>query len=403
MEALAEQLRALASTNWVYAVLFVVAMAEAIVITSFAISGTIGFVAVGALVAHGLLHPMWSGLAIYAGTLAGDLISFLLAGALQRVGFVATALGRLAPLREPLAAAPARFIIAGHFTPYIRALLPVLAAGVVPLRTYIAIELVAALLGTAFFLSIGYLGAHMLAHIAVETVLAGVGVVAGLMLVALWIKAQRPFCPRAPGNGAMRRPAMRASWFFIWYLPWQAVRWIECHLRGTPSRRLRRSLASSFPDIRAGDILVVRLHAPAPWGRWAHSAIATSASTFAHGFASEVEAHSLEALPVRYAIAHLRVRCNDVTADQAAQFAQACIGMPVSIRARRSDTHRFSCASLVTHAYRKAGLELVDEGIARIVPDDLFTSPAVELVRIVHTERVSPHTRRYVFEARREG
>jgi hypothetical protein len=116
-----------------------------------------------------------------------------------------------------------------------------------------------------------------------------------------------------------------------------------------------------------------------------------------------VEAHSLEALPVRYAIAHLRVRCSDVTAEQAAKFAQACIGMPVSIRARRSDTHRFSCASLVAHAYRKAGLELVDEGIARIVPNDLFTSPAVELVRIVHTERVSPHTRRYVFEARREG
>jgi membrane protein DedA with SNARE-associated domain len=403
MEILSDQMRALTSSEWVYALLFAIAIAEAVVITSFVISGTIGFVAVGALVAHGLLDPLWSGLAIYLGTLAGDLTSFKLAGMLQRVRFVAAALGRLAPLREPLGRAPMRFIILGHFTPYLRALMPILASGVVPLRTYILIEMIAALLGTIFFMSLGFAGAHAIAEMNFQAVLAAVGAVAGLALLALWIRARRPFCPLRPGRVAMWQNWRRTAWFLIWYLPWQAIRWMECRLRGTPSRRLCRSLAASFPDIRAGDIFVVRLHAPAPWGRWAHSAIAITPTTFAHGFASEVEVHRIEALPVRYAIAHLRVRCDEGTAERAAIHAMACVGTPVAILAGRGETNRFSCASLVGHAYHRAGVELVGTAVARIVPDDLFSSAAVELVRIVHTEKVSKQTRRYVFEARKEG
>ena len=35
-------------------------------------------------------------------------------------------------------------------------------------------------------------------------------------------------------------------------------------------------MARAFPDVMAGDIFLVRLHAPAPWGRWAHTAIAVN-------------------------------------------------------------------------------------------------------------------------------
>lgn len=85
----------------------------------------------------------------------------------------------------------------------------------------------------------------------------------------------------------------------------------------------------------------------------------------------------------------------------AADFARSKIGAPVSIAAERHETNRFSCSSLVVFAFREAGIELVDPGIARVVPDDIFTSPEMNLMRIVATEQVSHLTHRYVFAARK--
>ncbi|NOZ73342.1 MAG: DedA family protein [Chloroflexi bacterium] len=391
------------SSDWIYVLIFVIAIAEASVLTSFFISGTIGLVVVGILIAQEMLDPTWSVILVYTGTFIGDLSSFFLSRRLQRILFIRTALEKFEAFRAPLSKAPFRFILIGHFVPYLRTVLPVLAAGKVPPTTYIAVEAIAAFNGTIFFIGIGFVGAEALGQIPPKYALSTVGVFAGSVLLGMWIYSQKPFCPLRSERKARWLNICRTVFFYIWYLPWHPIRWLELWLQGLPSRKLRRSLAACFPDVQPGDVFLIRLHVSSPWGKWAHSAIAIDTINFVHGFSSVVTAHSIAALPVRYAIAHLRPNCESETAHEAAQIAKSKIGVPVSITARRDENSRFSCSSLVAYAFRQAGVELVDPAIARVVPNDLFTSPQMRLVRIVHTEKVSRQTRRYVFEAREEG
>ncbi|HEX8901763.1 hypothetical protein [Vitreimonas sp.] len=377
------------SNPWVYLAILIMAIAESFIVTSFVISGTIGFVAVGVLVQQGHLHGAAAVLAIYAGTLLGDLLSFALSAWLQRFGFVRALLARMDAVRDPLSRRPFRFIVVGHFTPYIRAALPLLAAGALTMRRYVAIDLVAAACSTSLFVGAGYSGALLVGSLDGAGVTTAVGLVALVLIVALWIGARS--CP-------LRRPVrdnkfvfntLRALCFFLWFPVWHPARYIENALRRLPTRRLRNDLAAAFPDVQPGDIFLVRLHMPAPWGVWAHSAIAIDSHRFAHGFGKVISAHRIEALPVRFAIAHLRVRCRSSLAATAGAAAEARIGIRVSIGAPRADSAQFSCASLVARCYQDAGVELVPATVDRVVPDDLLASKHVELIRVVYTERVA--------------
>jgi membrane protein DedA with SNARE-associated domain len=401
MEQIDSFIATFTASEWVYWAIFVLAIAEASALTSFFLSGTIGLVVVGVLIAQGLLDPFFSIAAVYVGTLIGDVSTFFLSSQLQKVRYIRSAIARFEPVREPLGKAPVRFILAGHFTPYLRAVLPVLAAGKVAASRFLLIEAFAALASSCAFIALGYFSANALSRIPIENALAGVSIIAAISLVALWVYTRKPFCPLKRQPSRRWFNLRRALFFYFWYLPWHPIRWLEIWLRGAPSRRLRRDLATAFPDIRPGDVFLIRLHTPAPWGRWAHTAMAIQAERFAHGFSKVVTDHSITCLPVRYAIAHLRPRCDVETAMAAADFARSKIGAPVSIAAGRHETNRFSCSSLVVFAFREAGIELVDPRIARVVPDDIFTSPEMKLMRIVATEQVSHLTHRYVFAARK--
>lgn len=401
MEQIDSFIATFTASEWVYLAIFVLAIAEASALTSFFLSGTIGLVVVGVLIAQGMLDPFFSITAVYVGTLIGDVTTFFLSSQLQKVRYIRSAIERFEPVREPLGKAPVRFILAGHFTPYLRAVLPVLAAGKVAPSRFLLIEAFAALASSCAFIALGYFSANTLSRIPIENALAGVSIIAAISLVALWVYTRKPFCP------LKRRPSRRwfnlrrALFFYFWYLPWHPIRWLEIWLRGTPSRRLRRDLAAAFPDVRPGDVFLIRLHMPAPWGRWAHTALAIDEDRFIHGFSNVVTDHSITCLPVRYAVAHLRPRCDAETATKAADYARLKIGASVSIAAGRHETDRFSCSSLVAFAFREVGTELVDPMITRVVPDDIFTSPHMKLVRIVATEQVSRLSQRYIFAPRK--
>lgn len=401
MEQFDSFIAAFTASDWVYWAIFVLAITEASALTSFFLSGTIGLVVVGVLIAEGMLDPIFAISAVYVGTLVGDVTTFFLSARLQEIRHIRSALERFEPIREPLSNAPVRFILAGHFTPYLRAVLPVLAAGKVAPSRFLLIEAFAALASSCAFIGIGYFSANALSTIPIQNALTGVSIIAAISLVALWVYTRKPFCllNRQPSRRWLN--LRRAVFFYIWYLPWHPIRWLEIWLHGAPSRRLRRDLAAAFPDVRPGDVFVIRLHTPAPWGRWAHTTMAVDEERFAHGFSKVVTDHSITSLPVRYAIAHLRPRCDVETAMKAADRARSKIGASVSIAAGRHETDRFSCSSLVAFAFREAGIELVDPGIARVVPDDIFASPHMKLVRIVATEQVSRLTHRYVFAARK--
>jgi membrane protein DedA with SNARE-associated domain len=401
MDALITDVRAWAASDWIYVALFVIAVAEANVLTSFLLSGTLGFVVVGMLINRGLLDPVLAPIAIITGTVAGDVIGFLLAKQLTRFGFVASVMKKAGPLRDSLAAAPARFILVGHLTPYLKSVIPLLAAGSMPFGRYVAIDILGATLGTLFLVGIGYGIAQSAAAFDVSTSVTNVGLSATVILALTWVCSRRTATDRRAAS--WHRAFGRAARFVTFYPFWHPCRWIENWLRAKPTRQLRRNLEASFPDIRPGDILLIRLHAPAPWGRWAHTAVALEASSFCHGFGSTVTAHPLGALPVRYAIAHLRVRCAPTASAAAADVAATMLGTPVSVFACRHDQRRVSCASLAVRAYSQLGIELIDPEIKRVTPDDLFASDQLELVRIVHTERVRAATYRYVFQSREEG
>jgi hypothetical protein len=180
----------------------------------------------------------------------------------------------------------------------------------------------------------------------------------------------------------------RVAWFFVWFPLWYPIWKGEELLRKLSGHRLRRGLKGAFPDVRTGDIFVIRLHAPSPWGTWAHSAIAIDGWIFCHSFARRISAHHIEALPVRYAIAQLRVRCSEAVASAAADKAKGHIGKRASIYAVRGEQHRFSCASLIADAYSECGVQLVEPSLRRIVPDDLYLSEQVNQVRLVFTEQI---------------
>ena len=401
MEQIDSFIATFTASEWVYWAIFVLAIAEASALTSFFLSGTIGLVVVGVMIAQTLLDPFFSIAAVYVGTLIGDVSTFFLSSQLQKIRYIRSAIERFEPVRDPLGKAPVRFILAGHFTPYLRAVLPVLATGKVPPSRFLLIEAFAALASSCAFIGLGYFSANALSRIPIENALAGVSIIAAISLVALYVYTRKPFCPLKRQPSRRWFNLRRAVFFYIWYLPWHPIRWLEIWLRGAPSRRLRRDLAAAFPDTRPGDVFLIRLHTPAPWGRWAHTAMAIQAERFAHGFSKVVTDHSITCLPVRYAIAHLRPRCDVEAAMAAADFARSKIGAPVSFAAGRHETNRFSCSSLVVFAFREAGIELVDPRIARVVPDDIFTSPEMKLMRIVVTEQVSHLTHRYVFAARK--
>lgn len=402
MDGIQPWIVAITSSEWVYFAIFVLAVAEASVITSFFLSGTVAFVVVGVLLQQGLLNPVPAVLSIYGGTLAGDISTYFLAGRLRKFRFVEAALVKASTLCQPMRDAPFRFIVAGHVTPYVRALLPVVAAGTLVPARYLRIEAFAAMVSTLTFLGIGYFGAHLVRAVSPEQALLLVGAIAAGVIALTWFRSSR-FAVAAVRNRGARGGIARTAFFLAWFPFWHPIRWIENQLRGLPTRQLRRALAAAFPDIEPGDVLLIRLHASAPWGRWAHSAIATTEGQFVHGFGKVITGHAISSLPVRYAIAHLRPACVPPLALQAAAVAKGQIGAKVSILARRGETGRFSCASLIAFAYREVGVDLVDHAIDRITPDDLFVSSALTLVRIIHTEQVSRSTRRYIFEKRQRG
>lgn len=388
MEQFNEYLAFFSEWRWVYVAIFVFAVAEASVLTSFFLSGTLGIVALGVMIAHGLLSPAATVFAVYTGTVLGDIITYFLATRLQRFRHIRKLMVRVEPVREPLATAPVRFLVVGHFTPYLRALLPVLAAGHLPPSRYLPIEACAAMASTCFFIGLGYAGSVLSFQFSTQTIVGIIGVAALLAVFTLWVRLRKPFCPLNRSRSLFWHNQRRALLFFVWYLPWHPLRWIEVWRRGKPSLPFRRALAERFPDILPGDVLLIRLTARAPWGQWAHSAIALENGCFAHGFSKEISCHSLTSLPVRHAIAHLRPKCGRAVAAKAAAFAESKVGTKFSLAALRSDRKRFSCSSLVAYAFSQSGIEIVEPGVKRIVPDDLFSSTQLELMRVVLTDEI---------------
>ncbi|MBI4890934.1 MAG: hypothetical protein HY821_09945 [Acidobacteria bacterium] len=382
----------LGSTSlWIYVAVFGTAVLEGFVLTTFAINGTIGFVALGGLLAKGYLNPPAVVASIYFGTMVGDGLTFILSTRLQRIRAIARHQRRIEKYRMPLVQRPFRFLVLCHLTPYLKGVSALLAGGVLPWRTWIRAEAVGAFCGTLLFTGLGALGTTVVLNARHQNAAsASSGFAVLVAVVVIWMRALRP-CRIAGICETRSDPRLRGrNWkrlFFVVYYPfWKPIRMVEAALRLLPTRSCRPDLAQSFPDAMPGDIFLVRLHAPAPWGKWAHTAIAIDRDRFCHGFGKVITEHQFDGFPVRYTIAHLRVKCTPEEAARAASAAAQMIGRPVSILARPGDTSKFSCTSLACYAYSSVGITLGPENTGRVVPDDLFRSPQVELIRLVFTE-----------------
>lgn len=376
---------------WIYAAIFVMAVLEGFVGTTFLINGTIGFVAVGGFLAHGYLNPAATIGCIYIGTMAGDGLTFILSTRLQRIALIARYQQKFEKYRAPLARNPFRFIVLGHLTPYLKGISALLAGGVVSWRTWVRAEAVGAFCGTLLFTGLGAAGVLLFAKAShLDAVSVSAGVIVLLVFIAVWVRALRPcrisgVCAM-PANDRSKGRNWKRIFFVLYFLFWRPIRMIEAALRKLPTRSFHPDLAAAFPDVMPGDIFLVRLHMPAPWGKWAHTAIAIDHENFCHGFGKTITAHRFDSLPVRYTVAHMRVKCDADTAARAGAIAAEMIGKPVSIFARPDDTAKFSCTSLVVFAFASAGVTLAPEIVGRVVPDDLFHSPKLEVIRIVFTE-----------------
>jgi len=383
------------SGPWLYAGIFVLAVLEGFILTTFLTNGTIAFIALGGLLVHGYLNPAATISAIYIGTVTGDSLTFLLSGRLRNLPLVARQRQRFDRFIAPLAVSPFRFIVLGHLAPYTKSIGALLAAGVVPARKWLKAELIGAMAGTLMFTGIGAAGAAAWGNAQHSNALTGIlGLVILFIIVITWVRAMRP-CKLADRCGTHPRPRPRRRfwmcvWFMVYFPIWHPVRWVEAALRKLPSRSKHPDLAAAFPDARAGDIFLVRLHSPAPWGKWAHAAIAIDADWFCHGFDKTITQHRFNSFPIRYTVAHLRVKCDAGTAAAAGAVASQMVGRRVSIFANPADTSTFSCTSLVCHAYKAAGCDLRAGRLDRVTPGDLIDSPLTGVIRTVKTENAFP-------------
>ncbi len=381
----------ISDSPWIYAAIFVAAVLEGFAVTTFAVNGTIVFVALGGLLAKGYLNPPAVVASIYVGTMLGDGLTFMLSTRLQRIRAIARHQRGIEKYRMPLVRGPFRFLALAHLTPILKNVSALLAGGVLPWRTWIRAEAVGAFCGTLFFTGLGALATTVVLnarHQNVASALFGIAVLSGVVII--WMRALRP-CRIAgicatPSDPRLRGRNWKRFFFLAWYPLWKPIRMVEAALRLLPTRSCHPDLAQAFPDAMPGDIFLVRLHAPAPWGKWAHTAIAIDRDRFCHGFGKVITEHAFGGFPLRYRIAHVRVKCTPEEAARAAAAAAQMIGRPVSILARPDDTSKFSCTSLACYAYATVGITLGPETAGRVVPDDVFHSPQVELIRSVSTE-----------------
>lgn len=377
----------------IYLGLLVLAAMEAFTPTAYLVPGTLGVAAAGGFVEAGRLNGPLTLLVVWLGIIFGDLASFLLArkfgDVLRRWKSIATVLGR-AELR--LQNHPVAFMLLSRVSPFLKnAASP--AAGLIgwPLRRFLALEVVAALIDACWFLAIGYVVSASVGNVTEIPVAARiVGVVALLAVVGFFIgRGRKCRLPRTSPSALLK--AKRSFGFLLKCLllvgPWELGGRLAKRAGFYDKPEYRAALARAVELSQPGDVVLVGRTIDAPWGGYSHAMLVVwtpVGKALIHAYETGVQLTPVKAAPMCGRVAVVRIECTNKQREAMVKAAWAQLATPFKLGSRKPDASpqsALNCIGLVAWAAAQAGVALDDVPVGGVlVPDDILTAANVRII-----------------------
>jgi membrane protein DedA with SNARE-associated domain len=371
---------------------FLIAFGEAFILSCYFLPGTLLTVGFGALVRIGYI-PVWIAFASWAGTLFGDLCSYLLAR------YITTWLHKVGSLTKIIECGqnafvnrPAFFMLTSRFSPYLKSTAPTIAGiSRFPPGAFILLEILASGLDAGFFLTIGYLGASVATDTdVINRITSFIGLIVAFLLVCLLVR-EFPDNRLLPNKRKSLQPNRRGLLFkmrcLFLLVPWNVCGKVEELLRFWNRKCFRRMALNCLSNAQKGDIVLLARDYSPPWGGiWTHAALVTSSQDdglVIHAYEGRVIEESYASLPKRCRMSIIRISANSRIIDHAITEARNQLGKRFSLTAHKEKNttpSKFNCAGLVWFSFAKAGIDLVPGDDTIVTPQDLYDSSFVKVI-----------------------
>ncbi len=377
----------------VYMGLLALAALEAFTPTAYLVPGTLGVAAAGGFVQVGKLNPLLTLFAVWCGILLGDIASFLLArkfgDVLRRWKSVAALLGRA---ESRLQNHPVAFMLLSRLSPFLKnAAAP--AAGLIgwPLRRFLALEVVAALIDACWFLGIGYAVSASVGSVTEMPVAARIiGVVALLAVVGFFIGRGRKCRLQRTLPSALLK-AKRSFGFLVKCLllvgPWEVGGRLAKRAGFFDKPEYRAALTRAVELAEPGDVVLVGRTIDAPWGRYSHAMLVVwtpIGKALVHAYETGVQVTPVKAAPMCGRVAVVRIECTREQREAMVKAAWAQLATPFKLGSRKPDASpqsALNCIGLVAWAAAQAGVVLDDVPVGGVlVPDDILVAANVRII-----------------------
>jgi membrane protein DedA with SNARE-associated domain len=381
------------NSSLLYSGLLALAVFEAFTPTAYLIPGTLGVAAAGGFVQAGKLNAPLTLSVVWLGILIGDVASFLLArkfgDVLRRWKSVAAVLGRA---ESRLQNHPVAFMLLSRLSPFLKnAAAP--AAGLIgwPLRRFLALEIVAALIDASWFLAIGYVVSASVGSVTEIPIAARiVGVIALLAVVGFFIGRGRK-C-RLPRTSPLAFPNAKRSFGFMLKClllvgPWELGGRLAKRAGFYDKPQYRGALARAVELAQPGDVVLVGRTINAPWGCFSHAMLVVSTpvgKALLHAYETGVQLTPVKAAPMCGKLAVVRIECSREQREALVNAAWSQLATPFKLGSRKPGKDAplaLNCIGLVAWAAAQAGVTVGDVPVGGVlVPDDVVATANARII-----------------------
>lgn len=360
-------------------------MLEAFTPTAYLVPGTLGVVAAGGFVQAGKLNAPATFLVVWLGVIIGDLASYFLArkfgDMLRRWETIAGALSRA---ESRLQRHPVAFILLSHFSPFLKnASAP--AAGLMgwTLRRFLPLEIVASLLDSLWFLTLGYIVSRTVGSVTAMPVAARiVSAVALIAIVGFFIGRGRKCAVPRTSPSSLRKTKRRFGFFLKVLLllgPWEVAGRLAKHMGAYERPDYRAALVQAIEMAQPGDAVLVGRDMAAPWGDWSHIGLVVetpAGKALLHSYEEDVRLTGVKSFPMTSRVAIARLNCTEEQRQMMIAAAWKLLGTKFKLGSRKPDSSvpsTLNCVGLVDWAAAQAGIKLNDIPAGGVVtPDDVL-------------------------------
>ncbi len=376
----------------VYSGLVALAVAEASPL-GYLLPGTLAIVGAGGLIQAGKLNGVAALLAVWAGVIAGDIISFVLAKTfgdwLRKWKRVA---GPLARAEARLKRHPLVFVFGSHLSPFLKNLVgPAAGLAGMSWSRFLPLEIAAALLDATWFLSLGFFLSAVVGSVTsastIARIVSAVAIVA--VIVCLIGRGRKCVVARTSPLPSALAKAKRGFGFLLKVLvllgPWELAGRLAKRTGEFNRPEFRAALVCATETAKPGDVILVGRDVDAPWGHWSHAGLIVQTPggevAVLHAYEGDVRVTGVRAYPMPGRVAILRFNCTEEQRREIIAAAWSQLGAPFRLGSRKpgkSAPDGFNCVNLVEWAFTQADINLSGAPAGCVVvPDDLLCTGVI--------------------------